>query len=122
MRQNENRKGSPLIGAVILAAIGAVNVLGFAGLILIATVVMVGVVFWAAAKSVRQQANTDDDARRTMRRPEVRRYPMQESATVGGRREEYQRRTEELQDLLHAGIIEQPEYHDRMAQLRNGGF
>lgn len=143
MYRNEKKRGNPALGLLVLAAIGFLNVFGLAGLLLIAAVAMAGTVVWGVLKAGRQNDDTGDDTGRPVRRVDADRYPAGAPArrteadrypagaparradaarypAAGNMREDYRQRTEALQDLLKAGIIDQAEYHDRAAQLRDG--
>ncbi len=120
MYRNEKKRGNPALGLLVLAAIGFLNIFGLAGLLFIATVAMAGAVVWGLLKASRQNDDTGDDTSRPVRRADAERYPAVGRPAVGDMQEDYRWRTEGLQDLLKAGIIDQAEYRDRAAQLRDG--
>lgn len=122
MNRNEKKKGSPALSLIVLAVIAVANIFGFVGLLIVAVIAMAGVVFWTIVKASRQSPDAGGPARRAEQWPDDRRYPIKGRPALGNLREDNRHRMEELDDLFKAGIIDQAEYRDRMAQIRNEGF
>lgn len=122
MNRNEKKKSSPGLGFIVIAVIAAANIFGFVGLLIVAVIAMAGMVFWTIVKASRQGLDTDSPMHRTERWPDDPRYPRKNSPAIGNLRDDNRHRMEELDDLFRAGIIDQAEYRDRMAQLRNEGL
>lgn len=136
MNQQQKKKDGLRIGSIIAITIAVLDAFGIVGVAILVPILMISLVVWKSIKATRNAKAEENswtqsnEMQRSESRAPRQRAPQSLSDMLSSSErlhleslgdeghDEYRHQTQELRDLLSAGIIDRPEYNDRMALLR----